>query len=149
MHAFCSPQKVSRFTLGRSPGLDVADCLLPVASPSPADTLSGCSKRRVLTDSGGTAPDSHRSSLLCPSWAPEALTFIPSTFHAGQVNRPDCRHVDSVLLAHALRVPITVLIERHVRGACTCMHHLTGVRCGAYSERIVAHNAVVQKHLSR
>jgi hypothetical protein len=25
----------------------------------------------VLTYSGGTAPDSHRTSLLCPSWAPK------------------------------------------------------------------------------
>jgi hypothetical protein len=98
VHAFCSPQKVSRFTLGRSPGLEVADCVLPVASPSPADTLSGCSKRRALTHSGGTAPDSHRSSLLCPSWAPEALTVISSAFHFGQGNRPNCRHVDSFQL---------------------------------------------------
>ena len=42
-----------------------------VASPSPAS-------RRVvieasaLTYSGGTAPDLHRTSLLCPSWAPKA-----------------------------------------------------------------------------
>jgi hypothetical protein len=28
-------------------------------------------KSSVLTYSGGTAPDSHRTSLLCPSWAPK------------------------------------------------------------------------------
>ena len=41
------------------------------ASPSPADGPSGYSKRRAFTYSGGTAPDSHRTSLLCPSRAPK------------------------------------------------------------------------------
>lgn len=42
VHAFCSPQKGSRFTLGRSPGLEGAMLLSqPAASPSPANTLSG------------------------------------------------------------------------------------------------------------
>jgi hypothetical protein len=29
-------------------------------------------KRRASTHSGGTAPDSYRTSLLCPCWAPKA-----------------------------------------------------------------------------
>ena len=28
-------------------------------------------KRRASTHSGGTAPDSYRTSLLCPCWAPK------------------------------------------------------------------------------
>src|SRR5205823_13540348 len=35
-----------------------------------------CSKRRARTHSGGTAPDLHRTSLLCPSWAPKASKFL-------------------------------------------------------------------------
>jgi hypothetical protein len=42
VHAFCSPQKGSRVTLGRSPGSEgAASDLLPAASPSPAERLSG------------------------------------------------------------------------------------------------------------
>src|SRR5713101_4114512 len=40
------------------------------ASPSPADGRV-VDRSSVLTHSGGTAPDSHRTSLLCPSWAPK------------------------------------------------------------------------------
>jgi hypothetical protein len=40
------------------------------ASPSPADEPSGCSKRRSFSHSGGTAPDLHRSSPLCPRGHP-------------------------------------------------------------------------------
>ena len=43
-------------------------------------------KRRASTHSGGTAPDSYRTSLLCPWWAPKAeeeLYHKPS--HKSQV----------------------------------------------------------------
>ena len=43
-------------------------------------------KRRAWTHSGGTAPDSYRTSLLCPWWAPKAeeeLYHKPS--HKSQV----------------------------------------------------------------
>src|SRR3954453_14579011 len=40
------------------------------ALPSPA-YRRGVDRSSVLTYSGGTAPDSHRTSLLCPSWAPK------------------------------------------------------------------------------
>jgi hypothetical protein len=43
-------------------------------------------KRRASTHSGGTAPDSDRTSLLCPWWAPKAeeeLYHKPS--HKSQV----------------------------------------------------------------
>src|SRR3982750_1793191 len=40
------------------------------ASPSPADGRV-VERSSALTHSGGTAPDSHRTSLLCPSWAPK------------------------------------------------------------------------------
>ena len=96
VHAFCSPQKGSRFTLGRSPGLEGAVLyFLPAASPSPANALSGF-RSRALTYSGGTAPDLHRTSLLCPPWAPEAFTVISPAVRAGQGMNPDCRLVDSL-----------------------------------------------------
>jgi hypothetical protein len=38
-----------------------------LASPSPALRAEWYSKRDALTHSGGTAPDLHRTSLLCPS----------------------------------------------------------------------------------
>src|SRR5687767_71932 len=41
------------------------------ASPSPAHDAEWHSKRGALTHSGGTAPDFHRTSLLCPTWATE------------------------------------------------------------------------------
>ena len=40
------------------------------ASPSPADGRV-VDRSSALTHSGGTAPDSHRTSLLYPSWAPK------------------------------------------------------------------------------
>src|SRR5207248_1042952 len=40
------------------------------ASPSPAGGRV-VDRSSVLTHSGGTAPDSHRTSLLCPSRAPK------------------------------------------------------------------------------
>jgi len=52
------------------------------ASPSPADGPSGYSKRRAFTYSGGTAPDFHRTSLLCPSWAPKASGDTSTPRHA-------------------------------------------------------------------
>ena len=75
MHAFCSPQKGSRFTwvgLLAWRGQYLTVCRFTF----PSNTLSGVLKRRALTHSGGTAPDLHRTSLLCPSWAPEALKVI-------------------------------------------------------------------------
>src|SRR6187551_841303 len=54
--------------------------LLSLASPSPAERLSGLSKRRAFTYSGGTAPDSHRTSLLGPSWAPKAARTLSRVF---------------------------------------------------------------------
>ena len=70
VHAFCSPQKGSRFTLAgllARKGQHV--CCRSLHLPQPR-RLSGRSKRRVFTYSGGTAPDLHRTSLLGPSWAP-------------------------------------------------------------------------------
>src|SRR6187200_2173029 len=61
--------------------------LLPVASPSPAARLSGLSKRRAFTHSGGTAPDSHRTSLLGPSWAPKAARTLSRVFAHTQLRR--------------------------------------------------------------
>ena len=46
----------------------MADSL--AASPSPVVAPSGSSKRRAFTHSGGTAPDLHRTSLLCPRGHP-------------------------------------------------------------------------------
>ena len=45
---------------------------LQVASPSPELRTEWHSKRRAFTHSGGTAPDLHRTSPLCPLWAPKA-----------------------------------------------------------------------------
>ena len=41
------------------------------ASPSPTLRVEWYSKRVALTHSGGTAPDLHRTSLSCPTWATE------------------------------------------------------------------------------
>src|SRR5437868_1138557 len=46
-------------------------------------------KRRARTYSGGTAPDLHRTSLLCPSWAPKRTTFV--SFARGRGQEWHCR----------------------------------------------------------
>lgn len=96
VHAFCSPQKGSRFTLGRSPGLEGAAWHAAGRFTFPSDNAEWHSKRRALTDSGGTAPDLHRTSLLCPPWAPEAFTVISFPVRAGQGVNPQCRLVDTL-----------------------------------------------------
>jgi hypothetical protein len=61
--------------LGRSPGSEVQSVLCG-CSPSPADGRVVV-RSSVLTYSGGTAPASHRTSLLCPSRAPkQGLRYI-------------------------------------------------------------------------
>src|SRR5262245_13308500 len=57
--------------LGRSPGSEVQSVLCGRFT-FPGTFFNGPSGYRsgVLTHSGGTAPDSHRTSLLCPPWAP-------------------------------------------------------------------------------
>src|SRR5262249_40817091 len=67
-HTFCRRRKSTAERLGRSPGSEWLHAL-PAASPSPADGRV-VDRSGVLSHSGGTAPDSHRTSLLCPSWAP-------------------------------------------------------------------------------
>ncbi len=47
-----------------------------VASPSPALNAEWYSKRGALTHSGGTAPDLHRTSPLCPLWAPKGVSVV-------------------------------------------------------------------------
>ena len=56
------------------------------ASPSPAAGPSGHSKRRAFTHSGGTAPDSHRTSLLCPRGHPrqDAILAQSTLVHASR-----------------------------------------------------------------
>src|SRR5262245_55719743 len=68
--AFCPPQKVNRSGLGRSPGSEVQTVRSAAASTFPGKYAEWLYEASVLTHSGGTAPDSHRTSLLCPSWAP-------------------------------------------------------------------------------
>ena len=85
MHTFRRRRKSTAEPLGRSPGLEGANRTLAdsrAASPSPADGPSGYSKRRAFTYSGGTAPDFHRTSLLCPSWAPKASEDASTPGHS-------------------------------------------------------------------
>jgi len=42
----------------------------------PDPTIEWLSKQHARTYSGGTAPDSHRTSLLCPLWAPQAFELL-------------------------------------------------------------------------
>jgi hypothetical protein len=44
-------------------------------SPSPAFNRVAFPETTTLTHSGGTAPVSHRTSPLCPYWAPEAYKY--------------------------------------------------------------------------
>src|SRR5258705_2981623 len=84
-HAFCSPQKSCRCTMGRSPGFEGTACAVDRFT-FPSDALSGClaaadlqvglTEATVPRYSGGTAPDSHRTSPLCPSWAPKAGSVL-------------------------------------------------------------------------
>src|ERR1700747_317823 len=72
--AFCPPQKVNRSRLGRSPGSEGQGASTSRRCACGGFPFPGSCRvvvrSRVLTHSGGTAPDSHRTSLLCPSWAP-------------------------------------------------------------------------------
>ena len=54
------------------------------ASPSPADGRV-VERSSALTHSGGTAPDSHRTSLLCPSWAPKQGVRYTTTAWTRQI----------------------------------------------------------------
>ena len=79
VHTFCRRRKSTAEPLGRSPGSEGAnrtraDSL--AASPSPADGPSGYSKRRAFTHSGGTAPDLHRTSPLCPRGHPRQAGML-------------------------------------------------------------------------
>jgi hypothetical protein len=44
-------------------------------SPSPAFNRVAFPETATLTHSGGTAPVLHRTSLLCPYWAPEVYKY--------------------------------------------------------------------------
>jgi hypothetical protein len=44
-------------------------------SPSPAFNRVAFPETATLTHSGGTAPVWHRTSLLCPYWAPEVYKY--------------------------------------------------------------------------
>jgi hypothetical protein len=75
----CTPSVVAESRpqgcLGRSPGseganISSADVRQPLHLPRPLAEWSF--EATCLPDSGGTAPDLHRTSLLCPSWAPKA-----------------------------------------------------------------------------
>src|SRR6185436_10523460 len=57
------------------------------ASPSPAFDGRVVVRSGVLTHSGGTAPDSHRTSLLCPSWAPRQGRVLYHSFRLAGVGR--------------------------------------------------------------
>ena len=81
-----SPGKSMDDAWGRSPGLEDAEQTLRPASPSPA-RAEWYSMRDVLPYSGGTAPVLHRTSLLSPTWAPEAITVI-SRRQIGRVDHP-------------------------------------------------------------
>lgn len=72
VQAFCvAAESRPQNGLGRSPGSEGANHPdSPAASPSPAAWPSGFSKQRAFTYSGGTAPDLHRTSLLCPNGHP-------------------------------------------------------------------------------
>ena len=69
MHAFCSPQKVDRRMPGQVSWLRERSVWLRAASPSPADA-EWCIEAARSLHSGGTAPDSHRTSLLGPRGHP-------------------------------------------------------------------------------
>jgi hypothetical protein len=96
-HAFCSPQKVSRFTLGRSPGFG-GDNLTSVGRFTfPSATAEWSIEATALAYSGGTAPDLHRTSLLSPPWAPKASQVVSPGLLAGQATRRG--EIDDVGLA--------------------------------------------------
>src|SRR5687767_11998259 len=74
------------------------------ASPSPADGRVVV-RSSVLTHSGGTAPDLHRTSLLCPSRAPkQGLRYITTASQA--TNRCTRREY-----FHPALVPIPVSVR--------------------------------------
>src|ERR1051325_1211298 len=118
VHAFCSPQKGDRRTFGSGSWLGGADRCLLTALPSPAAWPSGF-QSGVLSHSGGTAPDSHRTSLLCPSWAPKQENGL---YH-GPSSRAKCRDTFSRRPGHhgGIRgVPnrsesISQLVERQLK----------------------------------
>ena len=77
--AFCRRRKSTAEPLGRFPGSEGANRRLAdsrAASPSPAVRPSGYSKRRAFTHSGGTAPDLHRTSPLCPRGHPRQAGML-------------------------------------------------------------------------
>jgi hypothetical protein len=72
-HASCHRRKSIAEPLGRSPDSEGANRRLADSrplQPSPAVGRVVYSKRRTFTHSGGTAPDFHRSSPLCPRGHP-------------------------------------------------------------------------------
>jgi hypothetical protein len=76
---FCHPQKVDRENLWV--GLLARKVTIAVRS-SAASTFPGLrrvvlSKPHALAHSGGTAPDLHRSSLLCPNGHPKQTVILP------------------------------------------------------------------------
>ena len=76
---FPSSQKVDRKIpwvglLARKVRIATADSR--VASPSPALDRVVISKRHAFTHSGGTAPDLHRTSLLCPRGHPRRMGIL-------------------------------------------------------------------------
>src|SRR5215468_9327883 len=116
--AFCPPQKVTDSGLGRSPGSEVqASCGLRLLHlprrrhyrPACAGLAEWLFEASVLTHSGGTAPDSHRTSLLCPSWAPRQGREL---YHVagGSIQRRE------LLQAGGTETVVVALLQRGERG---------------------------------